>query len=76
MTFVIANANGIRTPSPWWGAPDVEVSEVVEPTVAENPVVLEARRRAPVRAFASSDAVNLVDLFHHRARVMRSVPHF
>ena len=57
------------------GASDVEVSEVVEPTVAESPVVLEARVRAPVRAFASLDAVNLVDLFDHRARVMRSVPH-
>ena len=32
----------------------------VEPTVAENPVVLKARVRAPVRAFASLDAVNLV----------------
>ena len=55
-------------------ASDVEVSEVVEPTVAENPVVLEARVRAPVRAFASLDAVNFVDLFNHRAIVMRSVP--
>ena len=57
------------------GASDVEVSEVVEHTVAENPVVLDARVRAPVRTFASLDAVNLVDLFDHRARVMRSVPH-
>ena len=53
----------------------MEVSEVVEPTVVENPVVLEARVRAPVRAFASLDAVNLVDLFDHRAMVMRSSPH-
>ena len=43
------------------GASDVEVNEVVEPT--------------PLRAFESLDAVNLVDLFDHRARVMRSVPH-
>ena len=27
------------------GASDVEVNEVVEPTVAENPVVMEARVR-------------------------------
>ena len=57
------------------GASDVEVKEVVETTVAEIPVVMEARVRAPVRAFASLDAVNLVDLFDDRARVMRSVPH-
>ena len=57
------------------GASDVEVDEVVEPTVAEIPVVMEARVRAPIRAFTSLDAVNLVDLFDHRARVMRSVPH-
>ena len=57
------------------GASDVEVSEFVEPTVAENPIVLEATVRASVRAFAILDAVNLVDLFDHRARVMRSVPH-
>ena len=56
-------------------ASDVEVNEVVEPTVAEIPVVMEARVRAPVRAFANLDAVNLVDLFDHWARVMRSVPH-
>ena len=56
-------------------ASDVEVNEVVEPTVAEIPVVMEARVRALVRDFASLDAVNLVDLFDHRARVMRSVPH-
>ena len=37
---------------------------------------LSCRRvRALVRAFASLDAVNLVDLFDHRARVTRSVPH-
>ena len=34
MTFVIAN--GIRTPSPWGGASDVEVSEVVEPIGASE----------------------------------------
>ena len=57
------------------GASDVEVNEVVEPTVAEIPIVMEARVRALVRAFASLDTVNLTDLFDHRARVMRSVPH-
>ena len=57
------------------GASDFEVNEVVETTVAEIPVVVEARVRAPMRAFTSLDAVNLADLFEHRARVMRSVPH-
>ena len=58
------------------GASDVEdVGEVLEPTVVETPVPLEVRVRAPARAFASLDAVNLTDLFESRANVMRSVPH-
>ena len=55
------------------GASVVEdVGEVVEPTVVEIPVSMEARVRAPARAFASFDAVNLTDLFESRAKVMRS----
>ena len=58
------------------GAPDVEdVGEVVEPTAVETPVQMEARVRAPARAFAGLDVVHLNDLFENRARVMRSVPH-
>ena len=56
------------------GASDVEdVGEVLEPTVVETPVSMEARVRAPARAFASFDAVNFTDLFESRANVMRSV---
>ena len=57
------------------GGSDVEVGEILEPTVVETPVAMEPRVRAPVRAFASLDAVDLSDLFETRAKVMRSVPH-
>ena len=57
------------------GGSDVEVGEILEPTVVETPVAMEPRVRAPVRAFASLDAVDLSDLFERRAKVMRSVPH-
>ena len=36
---------------------------------------MDVRLRAPVRAFTSLDAINLTDLFEHRARLMQSVPH-
>ena len=35
------------------GVSDAEVTEVVEPTVEEVPVLMDARVRAPVRAFTS-----------------------
>ena len=38
------------------GVSDAEVTEVVEPTVEEVPVLMDARVRAPVRAFTSLDA--------------------
>ena len=57
------------------GVSDAEVTEVVEPTVAEVQVLMDARVRAPVRAFTSLDAINLTDLFEHRPKLMQSVPH-
>ena len=57
------------------GASDVEVVDVVEATPVEDPIILEGRLRAPVRSFASLDAVNLLELFESRPRLMRSVPH-
>ena len=57
------------------GVSDAEVTEVVEPTVEEVPVLMDARVRAPVRAFTSLDAINLTDLFEHRPKLMQSVPH-
>ena len=57
------------------GASDVEGVDVVEPTLVEDPIILEGRLRAPVRSFASLDAVNLSELFESRPRLMRSVPY-
>ena len=53
---------------------DVEVEEVVETTVDNNPIPMEPRVHAPAGAFASLDDVNLNEVFESRARVMRSVP--
>ena len=55
------------------GASDVEVEDVLEPIPAQ-PVIFEAGVRAPTRAFASLDAVDLSDVFESRPRVMRAVP--
>ena len=57
------------------GASDVEGVDVVEPTLVEDPIILEGRLRAPMRSFASLDAVNLSELFESRPQLMRSVPH-
>ena len=57
------------------GVSDAEITEVVEPTVEEVPVPTDARVRAPVRASTSLDAINLTDLFEHRAKLMQSVLH-
>ena len=57
------------------GVSDAEITEVVEPTVEEVPVPMDARVRAPVRAFTSLDAINLTDLFEHRDKLMQPVPH-
>ena len=57
------------------GVSDTEITEIVEPTVEEVPVPMDARVRAPVRAFTSLDAINLTDLFEHRAKLMQSVLH-
>ena len=57
------------------GASDVEGVDVVAETPVEDPTILEWRLRAPVRSFASLDAVNLSELFESRPRLMRSVPH-
>ena len=43
-------------------------------TADSEPVVMEARVRAPVTAFSSLDSVNLTEVFTNRAHVMRSVP--
>ena len=51
------------------------MGEILEPTVVQTPVEMEPRVRAPVRAFASLDAVDFSELFERRAKVMRSVPH-
>ena len=57
------------------GTSDVEVTDVVAPTVEEAPVPMDVRVWAPVRAFTSLDAINLTHLFEHGARLMQSVPH-
>ena len=57
------------------GVSDAEVTEVVEPTVEEVPVPMDARVRAPVRAFTSLDAINVTDLFEHRAKLMQQCSH-
>ena len=57
------------------GGSEVEVGEILEPTVVQTSVAMEPRVRAPVRVFASFDAVDFSDLFERRAKVMRSVPH-
>ena len=57
------------------GASDVEGVDVVAETPVEDPIILEWRLRAPVRSFASLDAVNLSELFESRPRLTRSVPH-
>ena len=44
------------------GASDIEGVDVVEPTPVEDPIILDWRLRAPVRSFASLDAVNLVGI--------------
>ena len=56
------------------GGSDVEIGEMVEHTADSEPVVMEARVRAPVTAFSSLDSVNLTEVFTNRAHVMRSVP--
>ena len=48
------------------GGSDVEVGEILEPTAVETPVAMEPRVRAPARAFARLDAVDLHDLFESR----------
>ena len=48
------------------GGSDGEVGEILEPTAVETPVAMEPRVRAPVRAFARLDAVDLHDLFESR----------
>ena len=55
------------------GASGVEVEDVLEPLPVQ-PVIFEAGVRAPTRAFASLDAVDLSDVFASRPRVMRAVP--
>ena len=57
------------------GASDVEGVDVVAETPVEDAIILEWRLRAPVRSFASLDAVNLSELFESRPRLMRSVLH-
>ena len=56
------------------GASDIEVEEVVEPTVVAPFVNMELRVRAPSGAFTSLDAGSLTAVLENRARVMRSVP--
>ena len=48
------------------GASNVEGVDVVEHTPVEDPIILEGRLRAPVRSFASLDAVILSELFESR----------
>ena len=57
------------------GGSDVEVTEVVEPAAEEVPAPMDVGVWAPMRAFTSLDAINLTDLFEHRAKLMQSVPH-
>ena len=53
----------------------MEIGEVVEHTADSEPVVMEARVRAPVTAFSSLDSVNLTEVFTNRAHVMFSARH-
>ena len=55
-----------------------QTASLVHPTskgLMSSPIILEGRLRAPVRSFASLDALNLSELFENRPRLMRSVPH-
>ena len=57
------------------GASEVGVSvDVVAPSVAEEPVVVEPRSSQMVVPFASQDEVDLKEVFSKRAVVVRSVP--
>ena len=56
------------------GISDVEGEDIREPMAPTEPVGVDFRGRPPVRAFASLDSVNLVEVFSRRAHVMRAVP--
>ena len=57
------------------GASEVDASEdVVAPSFAEEPIVVEPRSSQMVAPFASLDEVDLTEVFSKRAVVMRSVP--
>ena len=57
------------------GASEVDASEdVVAPSIAEEPVVVEPRSSQLVAPFASLNEVDLKEVFSKRAVVMRSVP--
>ena len=56
------------------GTSDVEIHDVVEPTVVPEPINMD-RVRAPGGAFSSLDAVSLITVFERRAHVIRSVPY-
>ena len=55
------------------GASDVEEDDVPALSIVETLLVAE-RIQARTRAFASLDAVNLVECFNHRPRLMQTVP--
>ena len=56
------------------GVSDAEGEDIREPVAPTEPVGVDFRGRPPVRAFASLDSVNLVEVFNRRANVMRAVP--
>ena len=56
------------------GVSDAEGEDIREPVAPTEPIGVDFRGRPPVRAFASLDSVNLVEVFNRRAHVMRAVP--
>ena len=79
--LVLVSQHGVPSPNHEWdpdtesieGMSDVEVHDVIEPTVVPEPIEMD-RVRAPGGAFSSLDAVSLSTVFERRAHVMRSVP--
>ena len=58
--------SGIQTRRASRGMSDVEIHDVVEPTVVPEPIDMD-RVRAPGGAFSSKDAVSLITVFERRA---------
>ena len=56
------------------GISDAEGEDIREPVALSEPVGMDFRGRPPVRAFASLDSVNLMEVFNRRAHVIHAFP--